>query len=211
MGLTFSVSIVDDDSDMRDLIQKKLHKSSRYQCIGSYEDPEEALRKIPEENPDIVLMDINMQEVNGIECVRRLKRKLPETHFVMLTVYDDTNHIFQALSAGAIGYLLKRSISEKLISSLDETIKGGSPMDSSIARRVVQSFHMQKNPSSPELETLSDREQQVLQMLAQGSQRKDIAAELDISVHTVDSYIRRIYEKLQVNSRSEAVAKYSGR
>ena len=209
MSMTFKVSIVDDDREMCDLVCKRLEKSQTFVCSTMYQNPLEAVRRLPSEKPDIVLMDINMPGMNGIETIRQLKSKVPDCCFIILTVYDDTNHIFEALEAGAIGYLLKRDVGKKLIDALNETIKGGSPMDSSIARRVVQSFE-KPLPAGQEVKSLSAREEQVLHMLAQGLQRKEIAEELNVSRHTIDSYIRRTYEKLQVNSCAEAVAKYSG-
>ena len=209
MSMTFNVSIVDDDREMLELVCSRLKKSETFVCRTMYEDPLKAVRCLPDEKPDIVLMDINMPGMNGIETIRQLKMKIPECSFIILTVYDDTNHIFEALAAGAIGYLLKRDVGKKLIDALNETIKGGSPMDSSIARRVVQSFE-KPLPAGPDVKSLSSREEQVLHMLAKGLRRKEIADELNVSHHTIDSYIRRTYEKLQVNSCAEAVAKYSG-
>lgn len=209
MSLTFTVAIVDDDPDMIEIIQQRLECEEQFQCIRTYNSSEEAVKKLPDDKPNIVLMDINMPVKNGIECVTELKPKMPATDFIMLTVYEDTKHIFDALVAGAVGYLLKRSADRELIPALQESIKGGAPMDSFIARMVVQSF--QKPKANPELEQLSERESQILHLMAKGHRYKEISEELGISYHTVVSYIRRIYEKLHVNSVAEAIGKISDR
>ena len=177
-----------------------------------FPDAAAAMKEIPALKPSIVLMDINMPGKNGIECVGELKPLMPDTDFVILTVYDQTDYIFKALSNGAVGYLLKRSIVSELIPALEEVAAGGSPMDSDIARKVVQSFQRGGNQTIPgdELSELSEREMEVLSRLAQGRLSKEIADELGISIHTVNTYLRRIYEKLHVHSRAEAVAKFAG-
>jgi DNA-binding NarL/FixJ family response regulator len=163
------------------------------------------------EKPDVVLMDINLGEMSGIECVEKLKEQAPEMQILMLTVYEDTEKIFRALAAGANGYLLKRSSPTKLLAAIREVHGGGSPMTSSIARKVVASFQKQKpaaNDAGERTGQLSHREQAVLDGLAKGWTYKQLASELDISIDTIRTYIRRIYEKLHVQSRTEAVAKY---
>jgi DNA-binding NarL/FixJ family response regulator len=153
-------------------------------------------------------MDINLPGMSGVEAVKRLKPNLPETQFVMLTVYEDADHIYNALAAGATGYLLKQTPRAELLDALEEVHRGGSPMTSNIARKVVQSFR--QNPSSgPAGEGLSPREQEVLDLLARGYLYKEIAERLNISVPTVNTYVRRMYEKLHVRSRAQAVAKYA--
>jgi DNA-binding NarL/FixJ family response regulator len=157
--------------------------------------------------PEVILMDINLPGMNGVECVRKLKQLIPGTQVVMLTVYEDTENIFDALAAGAAGYLLKRTTSAELLASIRDVQKGGSPMTAHIARKVVQSF--QKAGASPQsTENLSTREKEVLDCLSQGFLYKEIAEKLGISYETVHTYIRRIYEKLQVRTRTEAVAKF---
>ncbi|MCF7816684.1 MAG: response regulator transcription factor [Kiritimatiellales bacterium] len=210
MNKIFTVAVVDDDRGTRELLADRIGEESDFRCVNIYADPLAAIAGLPADHPDIVLMDVNMPGMTGIECVRQLKPIMPNTDFVMLTVYDDTHYIFEALAAGAVGYLLKRSAGEKLIQALRDATQGGSPMDSDIARKVVQSFQTPPQKESEELEALSDRERQVLDQLAQGRLYKEISEELDISIHTVHTYIRRIYEKLHVHSRSEAVAKLSG-
>jgi DNA-binding NarL/FixJ family response regulator len=157
-----------------------------------------------------VLFDINLPGMNGIECVRKLKPRLPDTQFVMVTVYEDANHIFNALSAGASGYLLKQMRRNELLDALKDVHAGGSPMSSQIARKVVQNFYRSETQdASGETIELSGREREVLELLARGYLYKEIAEMLKISVQTVNTYIRRIYEKLHVRSRAQAVAKYA--
>lgn len=202
-----TVSIVDDEKDLRQSIATFVNGSPGFKCISSYANAQEALEHLPTERPDVVLMDIHMKGMNGIECVERLKAIVPEIQIVMLTVYEDTDQIFKALSVGASGYLLKRLSPTKLLQAIREVHAGGSPMSSSIARKVVASF--QKTGKETEKQTnLSPREQMVLDCLAKGFTYKQIADELDISIDTIRTYIRRVYEKLHVQSRTEAVAKY---
>ena len=160
------------------------------------------------QRPDVVLMDINLPAMSGIEAVRRLKPSLPATQFVMLTVYQDADHIYSALEAGAMGYLLKQTPQEELLSALEDVHGGGSPMSSSIARKVVQSFS-KAPPDLPRAQQLSRREQEVLNLLARGYFFKEVCERLNITLPTVKTYVRRIYEKLQVRSRTQAVAKYA--
>ncbi len=175
--------------------------------MSNYGSAEAALAGLPNDRPDVVLMDINLPGINGVECVRRLKQVLPDTLAVMLTAYEDTENIFNALAAGASGYLLKRAPRAELLEAIREVRGGGSPMTPHIARLVVQSFQ-KAAPSSPATENLSAREQEVLDCLSQGFLYKEIAEKLGISYETVHTYIRRIYEKLQVRTRTEAVAKF---
>jgi DNA-binding NarL/FixJ family response regulator len=158
--------------------------------------------------PDVVLMDINLPGMSGVEAVKHLKPSLPETQFVMLTVYEDADHIYNALAAGATGYLLKETPRQELLNALEEVHRGGSPMTSNIARKVVQSFRQTSATAEPG-EDLSPREQEVLDLLARGYLYKEIADRLNISVPTVNTYVRRMYEKLHVRSRAQAVAKYA--
>ncbi|MDI1248786.1 MAG: response regulator transcription factor [Lacunisphaera sp.] len=204
-----TVALVDDDAKTRNLIADLLRKAG-FVCGHICADAEAAQRILVEARPDIVLMDIDLPGASGIECVRLLKPRLPRTHFVMLTVYDDPESIFEALSAGAIGYLLKRSAAADLVVALRDVIAGGSPMTSSVARKVVVSFQPNRH-QAPEIDLLSERENQVLHLLAQGRIYKEIADLLGITNNTVSCYIRRIYEKLHVRSRMEAVAKLSTR
>ena len=175
--------------------------------MSQHASTESALESLPATRPDVVLMDINVPLLNGVECVRRLKPLLPQTQFLMLTVYEDADHIFAALAAGAAGYLLKSTRRMELLAAIEQIMQGGSPMSSGIARKVVQSFSRPAAAPS-EWEGLSPREQSVLELLTKGFLYKEISDSLGVSVPTVNTYIRRIYEKLQVHSRSQAVAKY---
>ena len=201
------ISIVDDDQKLRESITRFIDGSPGFRCVSAYGSAAAALQHLPADKPDVVLMDINMPGMNGIECVERLKTHLPDLQIVILTVYEDTEKIFRALSAGATGYLLKRLPPAKLLEAIREVHGGGSAMSSSIARKVVASF--QKAAPAPEAQVhLSPREQTVLDCLAKGLTYKQIADQLDISIDTIRTYLRRIYEKLHVQSRTEAVAKY---
>ena len=194
---------------MRTTLARIINRAEGFQCLSHFPSAEAALEALPKERPDVVLMDINLPGINGVECVRRLKTLVPGIQVVMLTVYEDTENIFNALAAGAAGYLLKRTTSAELLAAIREVKGGGSPMTTHIARKVVQSF--QRAGASPQpTENLSPREQEVLDCLAKGFLYKEIADNLHISYETVHTYIRRIYEKLQVRTRTEAVAKFLG-
>jgi DNA-binding NarL/FixJ family response regulator len=200
--------VIEDNVSIRQILVSWLAEAEGVTCIGQYPDAESAVAELPDRKPDIALVDIKLPGLSGIDCVRRLKPSLPDTQFVMLTVYEDSNHIFDALSAGATGYLLKRTTRETLITALREVHAGGSPMSSNIARKVVQSLQQAKPRLGP-AEELSKRENEVLALLAQGYLYKEIAASMGVSLHTVNTYIRRIYEKLHVHSRAQAVARYT--
>jgi len=184
-----------------------INRADGFRCVSDYGNAEDALKNLPQIRPDVVLMDINLPGMNGVECVRQLKQLLPQTQVMMLTVYEDTENIFNALTAGANGYMLKRTSSKELLEAIHEVHRGGSPMTMHIARKVVQSFQKTAGTAQP-TENLSEREQQVLDLLSQGLMYKEIADKLAISYETVHTYIRRIYEKLQVRTRTEAVAKF---
>ena len=206
--MAVAVSIVEDDPQARKIIASWISRAAGFRLASESGDAESALKLLPEKHPDVVLMDINLAGMNGVEAVRRLKPALPATQFVMLTVYEDADHIYNALSAGATGYLLKQTPREELLSALGDVHCGGSPMTSNIARKVVQAFKQASAPVPPGHE-LSPREQEVLELLARGYLYKEIAERLNISVPTVNTYIRRMYEKLHVRSRAQAVAKYA--
>ncbi len=204
-----SVSIVEDNDKLRDTLARVLNRTEDFRCVSDYGSAEDALKQLPHVRPDVVLMDINLPGMNGVECVRQLKQLLPQTQVMMLTVYEDTENIFNALTAGASGYMLKRTSTKELLEAIQEVHRGGSPMTMHIARKVVQSFQ-KTAPTAPATENLSEREQQVLDLLSQGLMYKEIADKLAISYETVHTYIRRIYEKLQVRTRTEAVTKFLG-
>ena len=207
---TIGVSIVEDDLPAARILANWVGRAKGFRFVSDHRSTEDALVHLPEDKPDIVLTDINLPGASGIECVRKLKPLLPDAQFVMLTVYEDSDHIFNALVAGATGYLLKQTPREELIAALKEVWSGGSPMTSNIARKVVQSFQSQPpQPHFAEMECLSAREKEVLDLLARGFLYKEIGDALGISVPTVNTYIRRVYEKLHVRSRAQAVAKYA--
>ena len=202
-----SVSIVDDEKELCQSIAAFVNGSSGFRCVSAYHSAEAALEHLPAEKPDVVLMDINMTGMNGVECVRRLKGLVPDMKIMMLTVYEDTDQIFRALSAGASGYMLKRSTPAKLLEAIKELNEGGSPMSSSIARKVVASFR-KSDQITEEKASLSPRERMVLESMAKGLTYKQTAGQLGISIDTIRTHVRRIYEKLHVQSNTEAVAKY---
>lgn len=206
--VAIKVSIVEDDPKAREILVDWINRAEGLRCVSHHGSGEDALASIPAQKPEIVLMDINLPGMNGPECVRRLKPLVPDTQFLMLTVYEDSDHIFQALQAGAAGYLLKQTPRATLINALREVKNGGSPMTANIARKVVKAFHQVMAPAATTAE-LSARESEVLQLLAQGYLYKEIADSLGISLPTVNTYIRRIYEKLHVRSRAQAIAKFA--
>ncbi len=207
--MNISVSIIEDDAQARQILAGWIQRADGFRFASEYGDAESAIASLPKENPTVVLADINLPGLSGIECVRQLKPLLPDAQFVMLTVYEDADHIFQALSAGATGYLLKQTPRGELLAALKQVCGGGSPMTSNIARKVVQSFQQNAHPSVAGSADLSPREKEVLNLLARGYLYKEIAESLSISTPTVNTYIRRIYEKLHVRSRSQAVAKFT--
>jgi len=201
------VSIVEDDHAVREIFADWVGHADGFRCVSTYANGERAVADLPRVRSNIVLMDINLPQMNGVECVRRLKPLLPATQFVMVTVYEDADHIFDALAAGAVGYLLKRTPRKQLLAALREVNAGGSPMSTNIARMVVESFGQPRQIVSPEMQGLSPREQEVIELLARGYLYKEIAEALKISPLTVPSFVRRIYDKLHVHSRAQAVAK----
>jgi DNA-binding NarL/FixJ family response regulator len=205
--VSITVSIVEDDAPAREVLADWIRHAPGFRYLSQFGSGESALAKLSSEKPAVVLMDINLPGMSGIECVRQLKPQLPDTQFVMLTVYEDTDHIYEALAVGASGYLLKQTPRDELFTALKEVHAGGSPMTSNIARKVVQSF-LRAAPQVDESVNLSPREREVLELLACGYLYKEIADNLGITVATVVTYIRRIYEKLHVRSRAQAVAKY---
>jgi DNA-binding NarL/FixJ family response regulator len=202
-----SVSIVDDEKRLCESIATFINSSAGFRCISMYGSAEVALKHLPVDQPDVVLMDINMAVMDGIECVRRLKKLMPKVQVVMLTVYEDSDKIFRALAAGATGYLLKRCAPDELLQAIRDVLAGGSPMSHAIARKVVASFQSTTSPADQDNQ-LSPREERVLDCLARGLAYKQIGDELGISINTIRTHLQHIYEKLHVRSRTEAVAKY---
>jgi DNA-binding NarL/FixJ family response regulator len=205
-----NVSIVEDDAKLRETLVRYLSAQPGFRCASTYPNAEAALEGIPDAKPDVVLMDINLPGMNGIVCVSRLRQKLPGLKIIMLTVFEEGEQVFKALSVGAFGYLVKSSRPAKILDAIREVHAGGSPMSGNIARLVVQSFQKQFAQSEPaETDALSAREMEVLQALSKGHTYKQIAADLGISLGTVRTYIQRIYEKLHVHSHAEAVMKFA--
>lgn len=198
------VSIVEDDLPFREALQTYLNHAPDFQCVSTYGDPAAALRGLPRDQPDVVLMDLQLPGMTGIDCLAVLRQQAPEIKAIMLTVFEQDENIFKALAAGAYGYLVKRTAPRKILEAIREVMEGGSPMSAHIARKVVASFHQAATI------TLSPQERDVLGRLAQGHTYARIAEDMGITIHTVRNYIRRIYEKLQVHSRTEAVAKFKG-
>jgi DNA-binding NarL/FixJ family response regulator len=205
--VSIAVSIIEDDEPAREIFSDWIRRAHGFHFVSQSENGENALENLPAQKPEVVLADINLPGMSGIECVRRLKPLMPDTQFVMLTVYEDTDHIFDALAVGASGYLLKQTPRDELLAALKDVHGGGSPMTSNIARKVVQSFQ-RAGAQTDESANLSAREREVLELLARGYLYKEISDNLGISVATVNTYIRRVYEKLHVRSRAQAVAKY---
>jgi DNA-binding NarL/FixJ family response regulator len=216
--MTISVCIVDDNKDIRSALEQIILMAEGYTLAGSFADAEEALQKIPLVKPNVVLMDINLGDgESGIDCVRQLKPQNPEILFMMCTIYEEDEKIFEALKAGANGYILKKTAPGKLLDSLRELHEGGAPMSSQIARKVVNAFQARTSPDTSNTTTaktisiLSNRENEILELLAQGMLYKEIAARLFISQETVRKHVYHIYEKLHVNNRVEAINKFYGR
>jgi DNA-binding NarL/FixJ family response regulator len=210
--IMINVSIVEDDAKLRETLVRYLTAQPGFRCASNYPNAEAALAGIPEVRPDVVLMDINLPGMNGIECVSQLRQKLPGLRIIMLTVFEEGEQVFKALSVGAFGYLVKSSRPAKILEAIREVHAGGSPMSGNIARMVVQSFQKQAAAQAvtrAETDALSNREMEVLQALSKGHTYKQIAADLGISLGTVRTYIQRIYEKLHVHSHAEAVMKFA--
>jgi len=205
--MSISVSIVEDDARVRASLAKLIDSTQGFRCVSNHSSAEDALKEIPRFKPNVVLMDINLPGINGVECSRQLKPQMPGTQIIMLTVYQNTEHIFNALAAGATGYMLKQTPPVELIAAIKEVNGGGSPMSGHIARKIVQSFQ-QPVSNSPEAQSLSPREAEVLDLLAKGFLYKEIAESMKVTYATVHTHIRHIYEKLHVRSRTEAVAKH---
>jgi DNA-binding NarL/FixJ family response regulator len=209
-----SVCIVDDINELRQALEEIISSADGYKCIGTMSNAAEALTKIPILKPDVVLMDINLGEgESGIDCVKELKPIIPSTNFMMCTVYEDDEKIFEALSAGASGYILKKTEPPKLLEAIKELHEGGAPMSSQIARKVVFAFRNKtvSTTSATIIEQLSHREKQILEELSRGLMYKEIANVLFISPETVRKHVYHVYEKLHVTNRVEAVNKYFGR
>jgi DNA-binding NarL/FixJ family response regulator len=201
--MAIKVAIVEDDEQVRENLATLIRETDGFECVGTFPSGEDALDGMPRRAPDVVLMDVNLPGMSGVECVRLLKSQLPDLQVVILTVYDDSDRIFQALQMGASGYLLKRSTSEEILRAVADVHRGGAPMSSYIARKVVQSFQRQ-GPSEKPSENLTKRENDVLNYVSRGYTNKEIADALGLSAETVRGYLKTIYSKLHVRSRTEA-------
>ncbi len=201
------ICIVEDDRDLREALCMMIQFTEHYELAGSFENAEKALQFLPEAEPDAILMDINLPGENGIQCVTKLKNINPDYLVLMCTSYEDDEKIFKSLEVGASGYILKTEGPAKIINALDELFEGGSPMSSSIARKVVASFSKMESQNRL-TESLTAREKEILELLAKGQMNKEVANQLDISTGTVRKHIQNIYEKLHVNTRVEAVNLY---
>jgi DNA-binding NarL/FixJ family response regulator len=208
LPLQIRIAVIEDDASLRQILCEWFRRAEGFSCVFDVGSAEQAIERLAQAEPDVTLVDINLPRMSGVEVVRRMKSKMHKTQFLMLTVYDDANHVFEALAAGASGYLLKRTPKAQLLEAVREVHAGGSPMTSSIARIVVQSLRRPSGDGSQE-EGLSRREAEVLNLLAKGFLYKEIADFLQISLPTVSTYVRRIYEKLHVHSRAQAVARYT--
>ncbi len=205
MGIT--VVIVEDNRSFRDKLADYLNETPGYRCVSTCDTAEDALKVIPQLLPDVVLMDIHLPKLSGVDCTRQLKELCPSTQILILTVYEDNDRIFGALKAGASGYLLKRAEPADILRAIEEVKQGGSPMSSQIARRVVQSFR-ETTTGTVKDQKLSQREEEILQQLAKGYSTKEIADRSSISVNTVRTHLQHIYEKLHVRSRTEAILRF---
>jgi DNA-binding NarL/FixJ family response regulator len=213
--MEITVCIVDDTDDIRNALGEIVSMADGYQLAGCFSSGEEALENLLKLKPQVVLMDINLGGISGIECVRRLKPLDPEILYMMCTVYEEDEKIFEALIAGANGYILKKTSPNKILEAISELYDGGAPMSSQIARKVVATFRnkavVEENPDAASLGTLSNREKEILEWLAKGMLYKEIAAQLFISPETVRKHVYHIYDKLHVNNRIEAVNKFFNR
>lgn len=208
--MSITLAIVEDLDEVRDGLKNFIALSQDFKVLSTFKTAEDAVNDLPKLKPDIVIMDINLPGMNGIECIQLVKDKSPATQFMMFTVYENDEKVFEALKAGASGYLLKNTGLVQLIESLKELHNGGSPMSANIARKLVTLFRSEQR-QTPSLEELSQRENEILQLLAKGLLYKEIAEQLSISVSTVRQHIHHIYEKLHVQNRTEAINKAFGK
>jgi DNA-binding NarL/FixJ family response regulator len=207
-NMPIKVAIVDDDEGIRTSLAALIRRAPAFRLAGDFPDAETALKEIPRRPPDVILMDINLPGTNGVECVRQLKAALPTVQFLMLTVYEDSDSLFNSLKAGASGYLLKRTAPARLLEAIRDVYAGGAPMTPQLARRVVQFFSRPPAEENSSMARLTPGEREFLGQLANGYAYKEIADRMKISIDTVRSYVRTVYEKLHVHSRTEAVVKY---
>lgn len=207
--MSITLALVEDLDEVREVLQKFFLLNTHFQMLGCFANAEEAVFYLPKLQPDIVIMDINLSGKSGIDCIRSLKASMPATQFMMFTIYDTDEKVFEALKAGASGYILKSTTLPRLVDAVKELHEGGSPMSSSIARKLVTLFMQHEN--IPTSACLTKRENQILQLLAKGMLYKEISGVLQITVNTLKQHIHKIYEKLHVQNRTEAINKISNR
>jgi DNA-binding NarL/FixJ family response regulator len=208
--MPITVAIVEDSRTIRESLRRMIDVTPELHCVLAVGSAEEALEQAPRCHPDVILMDIHLPNMSGIECTARIKEALPESDVIMLTVYEENDKIFKALQAGACGYLLKRTRPEQLIQAIQEVRHGGAPMTSEIARRLVETFQQVRPAVTSDPVALSRREREILELVSRGYGNKEIAEQLSICVETVRHHLKRVYEKFHVHSRSEAVVKFMG-
>ena len=200
------VSVVEDIPELRNGLVSLLQWDDRFEAVSSHNDAESAIDQIVAMQPDIVVMDINLPGMNGIECLRKIKKDCPHSQFIMFTIYEDDEHLFDALEAGASGYILKKASQQKILDSLEELYNGGAPMSTSIARKVINRF---KKTETNDFLNITEREKEILTLLGKGLLYKEIAEQLNITTGTVKQHLHKIYEKLHVQNRTEAIIKFS--
>jgi DNA-binding NarL/FixJ family response regulator len=208
--MPIKISIVEDNADMRESVALLLNEAPGLRCVSTYATAEAAVRDLPLQRPDVVLVDIHLPGMSGIECVAKLKAQLPQLQVLMLTRYEQSDMIFDSIRAGASGYLLKHTPAEELIHAVEQVHAGGAPMTMQIARKVINHFREIPQPAS-DMEKLTPREQEVLSLLAKGYFYKEIADQLGITINTLRNHLKTIYDKLHVHSRTEAAVKFLGR
>jgi DNA-binding NarL/FixJ family response regulator len=208
--MPITVCIVEDDRRTRESLVELLRKNERLLCLAAYPSGEEALKGIEAQQPDVALVDIGLSGMTGIECVRKLKLRMPKLEVLMLTAHEDSDLIFESLRAGAVGYLLKHTAPKELLDAIEQLHSGAAPMSTPIARKVVEHFHRFPQPGS-DVETLTPREREILTLLAKGYRYKEITDSLALSMSTVRTHLKHIYTKLHVQSRTEAAMKFVGR
>jgi DNA-binding NarL/FixJ family response regulator len=205
--MEIKVALFEDNKKLRESLEQLINSAEDMICVGAFADANKLIHNMQLANPDVVMMDINMPGISGIEAVKTIKEKFPNVHILMQTVFDDNDKIFAAICAGASGYMLKKTAPKKMLEALQETYLGGAPMTSSVAAKVLQMFRLQTKVEKTEFIDLSEREKEILGLLVKGKSYKAIASACFISIDTVSTHVRHIYEKLHVHSKSEAVAK----
>ncbi|HEX3718798.1 MAG TPA: response regulator transcription factor [Verrucomicrobiae bacterium] len=208
--MSIHVALVEDNNDLRMSMKSLLKRSARLRVVADYSDAESALADLPKHKPDVVLMDVKLPKMDGVECVRLLKNELPQVLVIMLTIHDDNDSLFNSILAGADGFLLKDTVPSRIVEAIEEVCQGGSPMTPQIARRIVQRFR-KGDPEPANVESLTPREREVLEQLALGNRYKEISDKLGISLDGIRFHIRGVYNKLHVHSRTEAVLKFLNR